>query len=146
MLSAILIATAAYSGLYWNFENDPANDVPAGWSGRGGKVSDTYRVAIDIEGHRYLAARSHGSNVQLGSEVGSYVSGFRSLSWSWRVRELPRGADERKRENPRQRGSRLRRLWTEATAKSHQIHVVGCRHQGRDVQASYFEPRGDRGR
>jgi hypothetical protein len=78
----------------WNFDTDAPGGLPKGWETRGSSKSPVYRVQAVSDGNRYLSADSQGSDVQLGVEL-KEASPESILSWRWRVRELPRGGDER---------------------------------------------------
>jgi hypothetical protein len=54
-----------------------------------------YEVVADADGNRYIAAHSHGSDVQLGVDLSGLGKSLSILSWRWRARELPLGGDER---------------------------------------------------
>lgn len=83
------------SGLHWNFNDAPVGGLPTGWQIRGDSATSVYQIKIDANGNRYLAARSQGSDTQLGIKISSNPQEFPILSWQWRVLELPRNADER---------------------------------------------------
>ena len=57
------------SGLHWNFNDAPVGGLPTGWQARGDSAASVYQIKIDVDGSRYLAARSHGSDTQLGIQV-----------------------------------------------------------------------------
>lgn len=80
----------------WTFQTDPVGGLPVGWDARGGSAKGVYQIEAEPHGNRYLAARSRGSDVQLGVEVTAKPQQSPILSWRWRVWELPRQADERK--------------------------------------------------
>ncbi len=94
-LSALATETFAQA-LNQNFESIAVNSLPGGWTARGGSARDVYQIEAEQGGNRYLAARSRGSDVQLGIEVNAQPEQQPILSWRWRVLELPRQADERK--------------------------------------------------
>src|SRR5581483_10006229 len=73
-----------------------AGALPQGWSARGGSPKGIYRIESEPNGNRYLAARSQGSDVQLGTEVTVNPQELPVLAWRWRVWEWPKNADERK--------------------------------------------------
>ena len=79
----------------WTFDTDPIGGLPSGWQGRGGSPAGIYRIEVDSDGNRYLAARSRGSDVQLGIAFTAKPTEFPIMSWRWRVWELPGKADER---------------------------------------------------
>jgi hypothetical protein len=96
ILLSVVAATASAQSLHWSFDADPAGGLPKGWAPRGGSARGIYQIEVDRDGNRYLAARSRGSDVQLGVEVAAKPQQQPILSWRWRVWELPRRADERK--------------------------------------------------
>jgi ribosomal protein RSM22 (predicted rRNA methylase) len=79
----------------WNFETDPIGSVPRNWEARGGSPEGVYRVEADSNRNHFLAARSNGSDVQLGVSLKPSHEPMPILSWRWRVWELPSKADER---------------------------------------------------
>ena len=92
----LLLQVMPVSFLRLNFQADSVGSVPPGWETRGPiPPQPVYKVEAESAGSRYLAARSAGTDVQLGIEVTAQPEYTRSLSWRWRVWELPRGADER---------------------------------------------------
>jgi hypothetical protein len=97
-MTASLLLTLALMAMpsEWTFNNDPVGGLPAGWQARGGRPEPTYQIASETGGNRFLAAHSRGSDVQLGTELKVKPRESPSLSWRWRVWELPRNADERK--------------------------------------------------
>ncbi len=84
-----------FAGFEWTFDTDRVGGLPSGWQSRGGSPGGIYRIEVDHDGNRYLAARSRGSDVQLGIGVTAKPTEFPILSWRWRVWELPGKADER---------------------------------------------------
>ena len=95
LISSVLQIAPA-SVFHWNFSADALNSLPRGWETRGKSARPVYQVKAEPDGNRYLAAQSERSDVQLGVKVDSQAKDFPILSWRWRVRELPAGADERK--------------------------------------------------
>lgn len=93
--SLVLAAALLAAPLQWTFNSDPAGSLPAGWEARGGSAKGIYQVEPESDGNRYLAARSRGSDVQLGIEFKAKALENPVLAWRWRVWELPRNADER---------------------------------------------------
>jgi hypothetical protein len=79
----------------WSFEMDPVGGLPTGWEARGGSPDGVYRIEVDPDGNRFMAARSRGSDVQLGLTLTARHEQLPILSWRWRVWELPFKADER---------------------------------------------------
>src|SRR6185369_14275622 len=83
------------SGLHGNFNDAPVGGLPPGWQARGDSAASVYQIKIDVDGSRYLAARSNGSDTQLGIQVSASPQELPIISWRWRVLELPQNADER---------------------------------------------------
>lgn len=96
-MDSILLAAVAlmFAGLEWTFDTDRVGGLPSGWQARGGDPVGIYRIEVDADGNRYLAARSRGSDVQLGIAFTAKPTEFPIMSWRWRVWELPGKADER---------------------------------------------------
>jgi Protein of unknown function (DUF3047) len=96
-VDSILLAAVAlmFAGLEWTFDTDRVGGLPSGWQARGGDPVGIYRIEVDADGNRYLAARSRGSDVQLGIAFTAKPTEFPIMSWRWRVWELPGKADER---------------------------------------------------
>src|SRR5436190_8715323 len=91
-----LLLNSCLSILLWNFNADPIGKIPYGWEPRGARSPrPTYQIQEEVDGNRYLAARSEGSDVQLGLELSAKPQTMPVLSWRWRVLQLPRNADER---------------------------------------------------
>ena len=96
-MDSILLAAVAlmFAGLEWTFDTDRVGGLPSGWHARGGDPVGIYRIEVDADGNRYLAARSRGSDVQLGIAFTAKPTEFPIMSWRWRVWQLPGKADER---------------------------------------------------
>jgi Protein of unknown function (DUF3047) len=96
-VDSILLAAVAlmFAGLEWTFDTDRVGGLPSGWQARGGDPVGIYRIEVDADGNRYLAARSRGSDVQLGIAFTAKPTEFPIMSWRWRVWQLPGKADER---------------------------------------------------
>lgn len=79
-----------------DFEDDPAGAFPSDWSFRGfGEVTEKpYRIAEE-EGNRFLRAEDRGENVMLYRETRWSSRKYPYLSWRWRIRAVPEGADQR---------------------------------------------------
>ena len=75
---AMVVAVSIAAPLEWTFESDQAGELPSGWKARGGSAKDIYRA----------------DGVQLGLAIKTQARDYPTLSWRWRVLELPRGADE----------------------------------------------------
>ena len=79
-----------------DFDNQPAACFPAGWKTRGDQTEAerVYQVASEND-HQFLHAVARADSVQIGIPVAFRLRDYPLLSWRWRVRELPAGADER---------------------------------------------------
>jgi hypothetical protein len=97
-LHLLLMVTVTQSApmLSWDFSGDALRGLPKGWQTRGRSSRPVYEVNADADGNRYISAQSRGSDVQLGVDLAGRGKQFSVLSWRWRARELPAGADERK--------------------------------------------------
>ena len=91
---AMVVAVSIAAPLQWTFESDQTGELPSGWKARGGSAKGIYWVASEKNGNHFLAARSHADGVQLGLAIKTQARDYPTLSWRWRVLELPRGADE----------------------------------------------------
>jgi len=90
-----LLVTLLASQTYWRFDVDPVGRLPVGWETRGSSDRPVYSIREEAGGNRYLSAESQSSDVQVGVEIEGSARELPILSWRWRVRELPRGGDER---------------------------------------------------
>ena len=90
MLAQILLSAFLASGGTWNFEADPAGQLPKGWETRGNSRLRVYQVRADPDGNHYLSAKSQGSDVQLGIQLEAPFADSPVLSWRWRASELQR--------------------------------------------------------
>jgi DUF3047 family protein len=78
-----------------DFANSRPGQFPAGWKPRKDEGKDVYAVQAE-GGLRFLRALSKGLGIQAAKPVGNWKLGDHPiLSWSWRPRVFPRGADER---------------------------------------------------
>jgi hypothetical protein len=76
----------------------PSGQFPAGWQARTDEGRRVYRVAED-GGRRFLRAVSEGLGIQAARETPSWnLATHPVLTWWWRPRQFPRGADERRAE------------------------------------------------
>lgn len=78
------------------FDEAAAGSPPGGWEARGGEAGDVY-VVQKGEGGSFLRADARGLSVQIGRREGWDVRRYPVLTWRWRARVLPRGADEGKK-------------------------------------------------
>src|SRR5688572_633583 len=79
-----------------DFSKATVGEFPAGWKPRKDEGTEIYKV--QEEGSlRFLRAVSRGDGIQAAREVDSWdLAAYPVLTWSWRPRELPKGADENK--------------------------------------------------
>jgi hypothetical protein len=79
-----------------DFSRARVGEFPVAWEARKDEGKDVYRVREE-GGRRYLAAVSRGLGIQAGRQTEQWnLATHPVLAWSWRPREFPRGADERK--------------------------------------------------
>lgn len=81
--------------LQWTFDSDIPGQLPGGWQTRGESPRQVYKIETEAGGNRYLAADSQQSDVQLGTAVSLKPGERLTLSWRWRIWELPAKAGER---------------------------------------------------
>jgi hypothetical protein len=78
-----------------DFSQATVGQFPSGWEVRTDEGKAVYRVRED-GGRRVLAAASRGLGLQAGRETPQWdLTTHPVLAWSWRLREFPRGSDER---------------------------------------------------
>lgn len=78
-----------------NFAGNKVGVFPADWKARKDEGKTVYTVREE-GGRPFLAALSRGLGIQAAKEREWDLSAYPMLAWSWRPREFPRGADERK--------------------------------------------------
>jgi len=101
-LLALLLSTAGLSFsardtlVLEDFEEAPVKGLPHGWKARGFQENEKAPYWIEEEnGNRFLRAEDRGENVMLYKEVRWNARDYPYLSFRWRVRAVPEGADER---------------------------------------------------
>jgi hypothetical protein len=78
-----------------DFSKTRVGEFPAGWEVRKDEGREVYRVQEEGRRH-YLRAISRGVGIQAGREAEHWnLETHPVLTWSWRPREFPKGADER---------------------------------------------------
>ena len=79
-----------------DFERDAPDAEPSGWKRRpfGDDAGRPYRV-VEEDGNRFLRAEDRGENIMLYREVRWDAEAYPYLSWRWRIRAVPEGADAR---------------------------------------------------
>jgi Protein of unknown function (DUF3047) len=81
-----------------DFSRSPVGQFPVGWEARKDEGKSIYRVAEE-NGRRFLRAVSEGLGIQAARQTESWnLATHPVLAWSWRPRQFPQGADERKSE------------------------------------------------
>ena len=78
------------------FETDQPLSFPRHWQARSDEktAKAIYRVAEE-EGNRFLHAEANNQDEQIGLSLSVQPNHFPVLQWRWRVKQLPRGGDER---------------------------------------------------
>ena len=77
-----------------DFAKATAGQFPADWKLRKDSGKGVYTVREE-GGRRFLAAASEGIGIQAAREQPWDVAAYPVLAWSWRLREHPKGSDER---------------------------------------------------
>lgn len=77
-----------------DFAKATPGEFPPGWKLRKDSGKGVYSVREE-GGRRFLAAVSEGIGIQAAREQPWDVAAYPVLAWSWRLREHPKGADER---------------------------------------------------
>jgi hypothetical protein len=96
LLKAVAIGgeTAGQSLILENFESYGAGAFPEKWRMAKSDARKIYKVETE-SGNRFLRARSEKQGLQIALEHVFEPKQQRHLSWRWRAREFPTGADER---------------------------------------------------
>lgn len=81
------------------FDTDQPLSFPRHWKARSDETTAKaiYRVAEE-EGNRFLHAYAQNQDEQIGLSRSFEPQQFPVLQWRWRMRQLPRGGDERAKE------------------------------------------------
>jgi hypothetical protein len=81
------------------FQEDQVGTFPARWKVRGDEAEarKIYKVAEE-NGEHFLHAFTRAQGVQIGLERAFKPQEFPILRWRWRARQLPPGADDRKKD------------------------------------------------
>ena len=77
-----------------DFARARAGGFPPGWQPREDEGKRLYTV-VEEPGRRFLRAVVRGFGIQAARPHEWDLAAYPVLTWSWRVREFPRGADER---------------------------------------------------
>jgi len=79
-----------------DFEDNAVGAFPADWDAKGwGEIRNKPYKVHEENGNRFLRAEDTGENVVLARSVRWDLKTYRYLSWRWRIRAVPLGADER---------------------------------------------------
>jgi hypothetical protein len=78
-----------------DFSAGTVGQLPAGWKPRKDEGKDVYSLQEE-GGVRFLRAVSRGLGIQAGREHEWDLQEYPVLAWSWRAKQFPEGADERK--------------------------------------------------
>jgi hypothetical protein len=79
-----------------DFEGGVVGEMPANWKARGFEQGKRPPYWIEEEdGNRFLRAEDRGQNVMLYKEVRWDARDYPYISFRWRIRAVPEGADER---------------------------------------------------
>ncbi|MGH9334628.1 MAG: DUF3047 domain-containing protein [Vicinamibacteria bacterium] len=96
LVMSVLSAPGADRIVLEDFEDGPVKGLPPGWKARGFEKGEKAPYWIEEEnGKRFLRAEDRGENVMLYKEVRWDAREYPFLSFRWRIRALPEGADER---------------------------------------------------
>jgi len=96
VVSTVLALPAGDTLVLEDFEEGPLKGLPPGWKARGFEQGEKAPYWIEEEnGNRFLRAEDRGENVMLYKEVRWSAREYPYLSFRWRVRAVPEGADER---------------------------------------------------
>jgi hypothetical protein len=77
-----------------DFAKGNPGELPPGWKLRKDSGKGVYALREE-NGRRYLAAMSEGIGIQAAKEQAWDVTAYPVLTWAWRVKEHPKGSDER---------------------------------------------------
>jgi hypothetical protein len=103
-LVGFLLISTAFAGrtLVEDWTGPPlgARGIPVGWKAYatpGGRPAYDFAVVED-GGRRGLSMKSHDEHSTIAREIQVDLAATPVLEWSWKIQELPRGADVRRRE------------------------------------------------
>jgi hypothetical protein len=103
ILAVVVVAVLAFASepprerlVLEDFEEGALGGLPSGWKARryGATENPPYRIEEEA-GNRFLRAEDRGENVMLYKEVRWNARDYPYLSFRWRIRAVPEGADER---------------------------------------------------
>ena len=99
VVSISLAVAATIATEDWTSPAPGARGIPAGWAAYatpGGRPAYDFQIVGD-EGRRALSLKSHDEHSSIAKEVQVDLGATPMLEWSWKVVELPKGADLRNR-------------------------------------------------
>ena len=94
---AVLLPTGALAAdciVLEDFSRAKVGEFPADWKPRKDSGRAVYTVREE-GGRRFLAAVSEGIGIQAAREQPWDIAAYPVLAWAWRLKEQPRGSDER---------------------------------------------------
>jgi hypothetical protein len=81
------------------FDTDQPRSFPRHWKARSDeKTAKAIYSVAEEEGNRFLHAEANNQDEQIGLSLAVQPKHFPVLHWRWRVKQLPRGGDERAKE------------------------------------------------
>ncbi len=117
-----------------DFAGAKVGEFPPGWRVRRDAGKEAYRVQ-DEGGRRFLHAHAKGHGIQAAKQFEWDLRAYPILTWSWRPRELPRGANEQHGQNDsvlavyllvdysRMRGPKaVKYIWSESVPAGTRLH------------------------
>jgi hypothetical protein len=100
VLTLVSLASAAKAVIEdWTSQAPGGRGVPSGWTAYttlGGRPAYDFVITED-EGHRALRVASHDEHSTIAKELRVDLEATPILEWSWKVVEVPAGADVRQR-------------------------------------------------
>ena len=103
VLTVFLLISFAFAGKVgiedWTGQPLGARGIPAGWTAYatlGGRPAYDFSIPED-EGRRAIRLRSHDDHSTIAKEIHVDLEATPILEWSWKIVELPAGADVRHR-------------------------------------------------
>src|SRR5687767_5188855 len=96
-IGALTPASAAAQGdciTLDDFSKATVGHFPSGWKPRTDEGTELYKVQEESP-LRFMRAVSRGDGIQAARDIPWDLAAYPVLAWSWRPRELPKGADEK---------------------------------------------------
>jgi hypothetical protein len=99
LVAALLAVPDGEDLVLEDFEEGAVGEMPKDWKARGFERGATppYWI-VEENGNRFLRAEDRGQNVMLYKEVRWDARDYPYISFRWRIRSVPEGADEREEE------------------------------------------------